>query len=80
MTSTPVNGADTDLATFDESLPAIQALAEITILKQLIGIFPTDVTKTTLPSYGRRLKQDDRQQQQPRGNTTDFHVDYEAPR
>jgi hypothetical protein len=51
-----IDGTYADLASLDESLPAIQALAEATVLQQLIGILLAYVAKASLPSNRRWLE------------------------
>jgi hypothetical protein len=56
VASSPINGADADLTSLDESLPAVQALAEAAVLQQLIGILLAYVAKAALPGDRRRLE------------------------
>jgi hypothetical protein len=56
VASSPINGADADLTSLNESLPAVQALAEAAVLQQLIGILLAYVAKAALPGDRRRLE------------------------
>jgi len=60
MTCPPVNSADAYLATLNEGLPTVQALAEAAILEHLIGVFLANIAKAALPGDGGRLKKQEK--------------------